>query len=87
MRILRVAGTYGTISTRYLATYPSTNADQVFLEEETLSHYDASSYYPVHIGQTFRNRYEVAVKLGFGGSSTVWLCHDAAEIPSISSSR
>lgn len=46
------------------------------IEEETIYHYEALRYYPVHIGQTFHKRYEVAVKLGFGGSSTVWLCHD-----------
>lgn len=46
------------------------------LEEETLLHYTASSFYPVHIGQIFHEKYQVKVKLGFGGSSTVWLCQD-----------
>lgn len=46
------------------------------IEEETINHYEALQYHPVHIGQVFHNRYKVAVKLGFGGNSTVWLCHD-----------
>jgi serine/threonine-protein kinase SRPK3 len=42
----------------------------------TTSYYDPSLYYPVHLKQTFHERYTTAVKLGFGGYSTVWLCHD-----------
>lgn len=56
--------------------YHTAVAGQVFIEEETLSQYDASQYYPIHINQTFCNRYKVAAKLGFEGSSTVWLCED-----------
>ncbi|KAL9130562.1 MAG: hypothetical protein Q9217_001275 [Psora testacea] len=54
----------------------STTAGMQQIEEETIQHYEALRYYPVHIGQTFHNRYGVAVKLGFGGNSTVWLCLD-----------
>ena len=51
------------------------------IEEETLSHYQASDYFPVHINQVLFDRYKVAVKLGFGGSSTVWLCEDLKFVP------
>lgn len=46
------------------------------IEEETISHYKTLQYFPVRIGQTLHNRYTVAVKLGFGGNATVWLCQD-----------
>ncbi|KAI1157405.1 kinase-like domain-containing protein [Nemania serpens] len=50
-------------------------ADQL-IEEETIPGYRASRYYPVHIGEVLRNRYQVVGKLGFGASSTVWLGRD-----------
>ena len=77
MKALRVVGSHGPSAKRYLAMYRTANAGQVLVEEEALSQYDALQYYPVHINETFCNRYKVAVKLGFGGSSTVWLCQDA----------
>ena len=46
------------------------------LEEERLSLYKRKEYYPVHIGDTYQSRYEVVGKLGYGGFSTTWLCHD-----------
>ena len=45
-------------------------------EEETLPDYLKERYYPVHIGEVFNSRYQVITKLGFGSSSTVWLCRD-----------
>ncbi|KNG88827.1 protein kinase domain protein [Aspergillus nomiae NRRL 13137] len=45
-------------------------------EEETLPDYLEERYYPVHIGEVFKSRYQVITKLGFGSSSTVWLCRD-----------
>jgi serine/threonine-protein kinase SRPK3 len=45
-------------------------------EEETLPGYVATRYYPVRIGQIFRDRYQVVGKLGFGTTSTVWLARD-----------
>jgi serine/threonine protein kinase len=51
--------------------------DQEFvLEEETLRGYRAKNYYPVKFGQVFKDRYEVISKLGYGATSTVWLCRD-----------
>lgn len=46
------------------------------IEEETIPDYVASRYYPVHIGEVFRDRYQAVGKLGFGASSTVWLGRD-----------
>ncbi|KAH7049463.1 kinase-like domain-containing protein [Macrophomina phaseolina] len=49
------------------------------VEEETLPDYVASRYYPVRIGEIFRDRYQVVGKLGFGATSTVWLARDLRE--------
>lgn len=48
------------------------------LEEETLPAYCALDFYPVRIGEIFKFKYRVLGKLGFGSSSTVWLCRDNA---------
>ena len=69
---------------RCLAITHTASNGRPSIEEETLSHYHASHYYPVHLDQTFYNRYKVAAKLGFGGSSTVWLCEDLACVPPMS---
>ena len=45
-------------------------------EEETLPGYDASQFYPVSIGDMFKNRYQVLGKFGYGGNSTVWFAKD-----------
>lgn len=49
---------------------------EYIVEEEILSTYHATKYYPVRIGQTFQERYKTIGKLGFGTASTVWLCRD-----------
>lgn len=46
------------------------------IEEEDLPFYNPEDYYPVRIGEIFGSRYQVVSKLGYGGSSTVWLCRD-----------
>ncbi|GIK01780.1 hypothetical protein Aspvir_005821 [Aspergillus viridinutans] len=48
----------------------------VKFEEENLPDYLEERYYPVQIGEVFNSRYQVLTKLGFGSSSTVWLCRD-----------
>ena len=53
-------------------------------EEETLPGYLEERYYPVHIGEVFKSRYQVITKLGFGSSSTVWLCRDLQYVCKIS---
>jgi serine/threonine-protein kinase SRPK3 len=46
------------------------------IEEETMPDYIASRYYPVKIGEIFKDQYQIIRKLGFGASSTVWLARD-----------
>lgn len=46
------------------------------VEEEKLPFYHREDYYPMRIGQVLRDRYQVVAKLGYGTSSTVWLCRD-----------
>ncbi|KAL5315917.1 hypothetical protein ACEPPN_016791 [Leptodophora sp. 'Broadleaf-Isolate-01'] len=48
----------------------------VKIEEETLPFYNPMLFYPVRIGEVFGNRYQVVAKLGYGTTSTTWLCHD-----------
>ncbi|KZF20989.1 kinase domain-containing protein [Xylona heveae TC161] len=49
------------------------------IEEEELPLYIAENYYPVYIGEVFASRYQVVSKLGYGTSSTAWLCRDLQE--------
>lgn len=46
------------------------------IEEETLPFYDQRLFYPVRIGEILDKRYQVVAKLGYGTTSTTWLCHD-----------
>lgn len=46
------------------------------VEEEELPFYVAEQYYPVYIGEVFAARYQVVSKLGYGTSSTAWLCRN-----------
>ncbi|TPX21948.1 hypothetical protein DIZ76_015913 [Coccidioides immitis] len=49
------------------------------VEEEELPSYVPGDFYPVTIGEVFVERYQVVAKLGFGMSSTVWLCRDLVD--------
>jgi hypothetical protein len=46
------------------------------IEEETVANYQADQYCPVEVGNIFHSRFQVLAKLGFGTTSTVWLCRD-----------
>ncbi|KAJ5551643.1 hypothetical protein N7535_000412 [Penicillium sp. DV-2018c] len=46
------------------------------IEEESIPNYEPGNFYPVRIGEVFNRRYQVAGKLGYGSSATVWLCRD-----------
>lgn len=43
------------------------------LEEQTLPRFYERHYYPVRIGEVFKDQYRVISKLGYGAYSTVWL--------------
>eukprot|EP00201_Polytomella_parva_P015931 CAMPEP_0175070112 /NCGR_PEP_ID=MMETSP0052_2-20121109/18542_1 /TAXON_ID=51329 ORGANISM="Polytomella parva, Strain SAG 63-3" /NCGR_SAMPLE_ID=MMETSP0052_2 /ASSEMBLY_ACC=CAM_ASM_000194 /LENGTH=283 /DNA_ID=CAMNT_0016337207 /DNA_START=60 /DNA_END=911 /DNA_ORIENTATION=- len=45
--------------------------------EESPSDYKKGGYHPVKIGDKFKNRYTVLMKLGWGHFSTVWLVSDS----------
>ncbi|EER39562.1 protein kinase [Histoplasma capsulatum var. duboisii H88] len=60
------------------STFPEWSSKEL-VEEESIPSYKAEQFYPVHIGQVFESRYQVVSKLGFGTSSTVWLCRDLKE--------
>lgn len=46
------------------------------VEEQQLPFYRRDDYYPMRIGEVIEKRYQVVAKLGYGTSSTVWLCRD-----------
>jgi non-specific serine/threonine protein kinase len=44
---------------------------------EWIESYYPGGYHPVHLGDVFKDgRYKVIRKLGYGGTSTVWLAND-----------
>lgn len=45
-------------------------------DNESIKEYTKDGYHPVHVGETFKNRYRVFKKLGWGAFSTVWFAHD-----------
>ncbi|OCL05752.1 kinase-like protein [Glonium stellatum] len=63
--------------------FPSTGFEVIdpsqSVEEERLPFYNRDAYYPMRIGAVIKDRYQVVAKLGYGTSSTVWLCHDLRE--------
>ena len=46
------------------------------IEEEKKQNYDPKQFYPVKLGEIFHDKYQVVVKVGFGGHSTVWLARN-----------
>jgi serine/threonine-protein kinase SRPK3 len=46
------------------------------IEEEKKQNYDPKQFYPVKLGEIFHDRYQIVVKVGFGGHSTVWLARN-----------
>ncbi|KAF2456385.1 protein kinase [Lineolata rhizophorae] len=46
------------------------------IEEEKTPYYHPSQFYPARLGQILNDRYQLATKLGYGSSSTVWLARD-----------
>lgn len=60
--------------------FPSSGPEEICLshkvEEERFGNYVAECYYPVKIGVILLSRYQIITKLGFGATSTIWLCRD-----------
>ena len=48
----------------------------ILIEEECKDAYDPRHFFPVQLGQVFHDTYHVVTKVGYGGSSTVWLAKD-----------
>jgi serine/threonine-protein kinase SRPK3 len=46
------------------------------LEEEKTPYYNPNRFYPARLGEVLQDRYQLATKLGYGSSSTVWLAKD-----------
>ncbi|KAJ4004822.1 hypothetical protein NW766_011556 [Fusarium irregulare] len=53
----------------------------IVIEEEESPRYYPERFYPITTGQVLNGRYQVAVKLGCGSSSTVWLARDLNPFP------
>lgn len=50
--------------------------EPVYADAEFSGDYVRGGFHPVHLGDTFDNRYRVLRKLGFGAYSTSWLAKD-----------
>ncbi|KAF2220322.1 kinase-like domain-containing protein [Elsinoe ampelina] len=61
-------------SLRFHSTMSHTSVE-VF-EENSLPRWGRRRYYPVRIGDIYKDRYRIITKLGFGAHSTVWLARD-----------
>jgi len=51
------------------------------VEEENWPWYTPQSFYPVSIGDVLRSKYQVLYKLGYGTTSTIWMCRDLRSVP------
>ncbi|KAI1834470.1 hypothetical protein DTO006G1_108 [Penicillium roqueforti] len=49
------------------------------IEAQSLPRYHEKHYYPVKIGEVFKDQYRVIAKLGYGAYPTVWLAWDQRE--------
>ncbi len=78
MRLIRslrgIKPSSGPSSANY--EYPAKLITDAPIEEERIPRYRPQRYYPVHIGETFHDRFLIVAKLGYGTSSTVWLAQD-----------
>ncbi len=51
------------------------------VEEEHWPWYTPQSFYPVRIGDVLHSKYQVLYKLGYGTTSTIWMCRDLTSVP------
>lgn len=78
----RLPNLYASVTPTVLRrfTTPSLrNRDSV--DEETLSDYDPARYFRIVPGSTIGRSYTAKVKLGYGRTSTTWLCKDHEYVP------
>ncbi|KAI9728115.1 MAG: hypothetical protein M1834_007831 [Cirrosporium novae-zelandiae] len=52
----------------------------LLIEEEKTPYYDPKRFYPARLGEVIGDRYQLATKLGYGTSSTVWLARDLYQL-------
>lgn len=57
------------------SSFKTLSSDQK-IEEEAHDAISKGRYYPVRIGDTINNKYQVLGKLGYGLGSTVWLANE-----------
>ena len=50
------------------------------VEEEHWPWYTPQSFYPVRIGDVLHSKYQVLYKLGYGTTSTIWMCRDLLSV-------
>jgi len=50
------------------------------VEEEKTPYYNPKRFYPARLGEVLHARYQLATKLGYGTSSTVWLARDLYQV-------
>lgn len=55
---------------------PSNHYENVRSDTEWVENYRPGGFHPVCYDDVFNARYRILRKLGFGASSTVWLCKD-----------
>lgn len=60
----------------YSRRYASKFLDHEYAEEERIPDYDPARYCPIELGNMLDDTYTIMVKLGFGGTSTTWLCKE-----------
>jgi hypothetical protein len=52
------------------------------LEEDNWRWYTPELFYPVRISDVLQSKYQILYKLGYGATSTVWMCRDLKEAKS-----
>jgi hypothetical protein len=57
------------------------------IDEETLSDYEPARYCPIAPGSILDQSYTALVKLGYGRTSTTWLCKDSEYVSSVASNE
>ena len=51
------------------------------VEEEHWPWYTPQSFYPISTGDVLHSKYQVLYKLGYGTTSTIWMCRDLSSVP------